>query len=88
MSHTPTPSFAQFLVSLGSSAMVHLGEVETPDGSAPTKNLELAGQTLAVLRLLESKTQGNLDEDEKRLLNALLGEISGRLDAHRAKPGT
>jgi hypothetical protein len=74
-------SFAQFLVSLGSSAMVHLGETAEPGSGATQPNPVMASHTLDVLTLLKAKTEGNLDDDERRLLDALIGEISSKLAA-------
>ena len=74
-------SFAQFLVSLGSSAMVHLGETADPASGGTQANPMMARHTLDVLTLLKTKTDGNLDGDEARLLDALIGEISGKLSA-------
>ena len=82
----PLPvSFAQFLVSLGSSALVHLGEVAAPGAPAPAPDLPMATHTLALLHLLKAKTAGNLDADEARLLDALLDEIGPKLEAARAR---
>lgn len=81
----PVPvSFAQFLVSLGSSAMVHLGETTDPASGAKSANPVMARHTLDVLTLLKAKTEGNLDDDEQRLLDALIGEINTKLDALQA----
>jgi len=77
-------SFAQFLVSLGSSAMVHLGETPDPATGARTANAPMARHTLDVLSLLKAKTAGNLDNDEQRLIDALIEEISTKLDALKA----
>ena len=74
-------SFASFLVSLGSSALVHLGEIPDPATGAPTPDLMLARHTIDVLGLLQEKTKGNLDDDEHKLLDALLVELSAKLKA-------
>lgn len=76
----PSCNFAQFLVSLGSSAMVHLGEVPSPDGGTHV-DLALARHSLGVLELLRCKTDGNLDDDEGRLLDALIAEIGAKIEA-------
>jgi hypothetical protein len=79
---TPVPvSFAQFLVSLGSSAMVHLGETPDPATGSRTPSPAMARHTLDLLALLKTKTAGNLDDDEQRLLDALLGEIGSKLES-------
>lgn len=76
MSDTPHElqvSFSSFIVSLASSAMMHLGEAPDADG-ARTENLPLAKNTIDVLGVLREKTQGNLDDDEQKLLDAVLYE--------------
>ena len=77
----PSCNFAQFLVSLGHSALVHLGEVPSPETGSPTLDLPLARYTVDVLRVLQDKTKGNLDSDEEKLLGALLDELGGKLEA-------
>jgi hypothetical protein len=66
-------SFSSFVVSLAQSAMAHLG-----DGPSKEDELELARQTIDVLGVLREKTKGNLDDEEKRLLEALLYETRTR----------
>ena len=73
--HVPC-SFAQFLVSLGSSALVHLGEIADPGTGEAHMDLPLARHSIDVLQLLKGKTEGNLDEDEGRLLDALLTDLN------------
>ena len=67
-------SFSSFVVSLATSAMMHMGEGPNPGGQAAPENLDLARQTIDVLGLLREKTVGNLDDDETKLLEALLYE--------------
>lgn len=71
----PSVSFVSLVVSLGSSALVHLGEIAEPGASAPSKNLQLARDTIDVLQVLKDKTKGNLDDDETKLLDALLFDL-------------
>ncbi|NOY27865.1 MAG: DUF1844 domain-containing protein [Oligoflexia bacterium] len=68
-------NFAQFMVSLGSSALVHLGELADPVTGKTTVNLSLAHHTIGVLELLRLKTVGNLDDDESKLIDALLSDL-------------
>lgn len=80
---TPEPSaealgpldFATFVLSLGSSAMVHLGRIPAPGGNAPQLDLPAAKQIIDMLGVLEEKTRGNLDESEERLLKSLLYDL-------------
>ncbi len=67
-------SFSSFIVSLATSAMMHMGEGPNPAGQQANVDLELARNTIDVLGVLRDKTEGNLDEDETKLLEALLYE--------------
>lgn len=71
-------NFSSFVVSLASSAMFHLGETADPQTGAKATNLPLASQTLDVLRILQEKTDGNLDEEEDKLLATLIEDLQGR----------
>ena len=71
----PSVSFVSLVVSLGSSALVHLGEIAEPGASGPSKNLQLARDTIDVLQVLKDKTKGDLDDDETKLLDALLFDL-------------
>ncbi len=77
----PQVTFSNFVLSLASSAMVHLGQ--TPDPATGTKSvdLSLARHTIDVLGVLSAKTEGNLDEEEDRLLNSLLADLRTRFVA-------
>jgi hypothetical protein len=80
----PDIDFATFILSMGSSALVHLGEVPD-DAGKREKNLPLAKQTIDLLALLQEKTKGNLDEGESELLAALLYDLRIKyVDALRA----
>jgi hypothetical protein len=70
--HDLSVNFSSFIVSLATSAMVHLGE--GPPGAPTEVNMELAKNTIDLLGLLTEKTDGNLDADEKKLLETLLFE--------------
>jgi len=68
--------FSAFLLSLASSALVHLGELEHPDEpEARRQNLAMAKQTLEILGLLHDKTRGNLSPEETQLIEQLLYEL-------------
>ncbi len=67
--------FSTFVLSIGSSALVHLGEITHPDSEQAQENLLLARQTIDLLAMLEVKTRGNLDENEARFLRDLLADL-------------
>lgn len=75
----PPVTFSSFVVSLAASAMRNLG-----DGPDSEINLPLAKHSIDVLGVLHDKTKGNLDEEEARLLEAVLYETRMKyLDASR-----
>jgi len=65
----PAVSFSSFVVSLATSAMTHLGQ-----GPSPTVDLDMARQTIDLLAVLHEKTKGNLDDEERQLLETVLTE--------------
>jgi hypothetical protein len=71
----PAVDFHTFVLSLGSSALLHLGELEHPDGGPADKDLPLAKHTIDILSMLEEKTKGNLTSAEERLMQSLLYDL-------------
>lgn len=71
----PKVDMNTFLLSLSSSAMVHLGEVPEPETGNTNTDLNMARHTIDILGLLEEKTKGNLDTDEENLLKNILFEL-------------
>jgi hypothetical protein len=67
--------FSTFLLSLASSAMVHLGDLPHPEGGKTEQNLAQAKQTIDLMALLEEKTKGNLTADEARFLGGALRDL-------------
>lgn len=77
--------FATFILSLASSALVNLGRLPPPDGTAPPRpDLPAAKQIIDILGILEEKTRGNLDDSEDKLLKSLLYDLRVQyVDAQR-----
>jgi hypothetical protein len=73
----PQANFAAIVQSLWTQAMLYLGEL-APSGSEPMLNLDMARYQFDLLGILETKTKGNLNEEEQRLLDAALYETSSR----------
>ncbi len=71
----PQVDFATFLLSLGHSALLHMGMAGAPEGVVAEVNLPLARQTIDLIGLLEEKTKGNLSGEEERLLHQLLTDL-------------
>ncbi len=67
--------FTTFVLSLGSSAFVHLGDAPHPESQKTEVNLVLAQQTIDLLGMLQEKTRGNLTPEEERFLQTLLSDL-------------
>lgn len=70
----PPIDFSTFIVSLRTSALLHLGQGDSPEGV----DLALARQEIDLLGLFEHKTRGNLTGDEERLLSQILFDVRTR----------
>lgn len=71
----PKTNFIMLVLSLNSSALVHLGAENDPSTGTRSINLTLAKQTVDILAMLAEKTRGNLEKDEERLLTNVLYEL-------------
>ncbi len=75
----PRPDFASLVVSLGTSALFHLGQIADPTtGEAGSPDLPLARQTIDLVEVLQEKTLGNLSDEEEKLLQSLLTDLRMR----------
>jgi hypothetical protein len=80
-------TFAQFIISLGTTAAVHFGDLPDPvSGERGDPNLIAAAQMIDLLSLLQSKTQGNLDPAEAKLLDDLLFDLRMRFVQAQQQP--
>ena len=71
-------TFASFIYSLTTSALVALGELPEPGTEKTEVNLPLAKQTIDILGILQEKTSGNLTDEEHNLLTNLLYDLRMR----------
>lgn len=71
----PQVCFPTFILSLSSSALVHLGEVPDPETGKRMENIVVAKHTIDILAMLEEKTRGNLNAEEAKLLKDMLFEL-------------
>ncbi|HUJ27977.1 MAG TPA: DUF1844 domain-containing protein [Myxococcales bacterium] len=75
-SNAPKLDFNALVLSLGSSAIVHLGEAPDPtSGSKTPPDFALAQQSIDLLAMLQEKTRGNLTADEGRFLENMLFDL-------------
>lgn len=73
----PPASFGTLVQSLMTQALFYLGDLATR-GAEPTINLDMAKLQIDTLAMLEEKTQGNLTDDERKLLDTVLYETRMR----------
>lgn len=79
MTVQPEISFNALVVTLATSASVHLGDAVDPaSGQKMPPNLGAAGHMLDLLAVLAEKTKGNLSPDEARFLARVLFELRNR----------
>jgi hypothetical protein len=71
-----TIDFYTFVLSIGSSAFVHLGDAPHPEtGQQVEPDLLVAKQTIDILAMLREKTKNNLTPEEEKLLETLLTDL-------------
>lgn len=68
----PPVDFLSFVYSMGTSALMILGENPGQAAADPAPNLVHAQEIIDILTMLESKTKGNLTKDEETLLEEML----------------
>ncbi len=72
MEGLPDITFSTFILSLSSSALMHLGEEPDPDTGRIEMRPHLAKQTIDILAMLQTKLENGITPEEKRLLCELL----------------
>jgi hypothetical protein len=77
--------FSTFIMSLTSSAFYHLGDIADPETGKTETNLPAVQQTIDMLIMLREKTQGNLTEEETKLLEQLVYELQMKFVAKSKK---
>jgi hypothetical protein len=83
--------FTALLLSLHAAGMQQLGKIVNPLSGEVDRDLEQAKGTIDMLEMLKSKTKGNLDEEEEKLLSRTLYELQmNYVDEAKnvEKPGT
>ena len=65
-------SFASFVISLGSSSLMLMGEQLDPQQPAMAVNLPQAKEIIDLLSVLDVKTKGNLTTEEQTVLRDML----------------
>lgn len=72
----PALDFSTFIISLGTSAQLHMGLVKPSDQDLNVEvSLPHAKQTIDILEMLQTKVKGNLEKEESELLSLLIHEL-------------
>jgi Domain of unknown function (DUF1844) len=80
-------TFTQFIISLGTTAAVHFGDLPDPvSGERGETDLVAASQMIELLTLLQAKTRGNLEPAEAKLLDDLLYDLRMRYVQAQQQP--
>ena len=74
----PEIEFTHFILSLSSSALIQLGEIQDPFTKKSAKNLSLAKQTIDLIGMLKEKTKGNLTPEEEKVIDYILYDLRMR----------
>jgi hypothetical protein len=64
--------FATFVLSLNTSALIHLGDIPDPLSKERALDIVAAKHTIEILEMLKDKTTGNLNPEESNLLDDVL----------------
>jgi len=94
----PPADFRALISGLATQAMLYMGMIPDPMTGQRIAHLELARHHVDLLGVLEAKTQGNLDDEEQKLLAGALNdlrlsytqlsqEIARQVAAGKLKPG-
>ena len=71
----PPADFAFFCYSLATQATVHLGASPNPVTGKTEQDLVQAKYSIDLLEMLKVKTEGNLTEDEQKIMMGLLYDL-------------
>lgn len=75
MDSMPKITFSTFILSMASSTLVPLGEVDNPSTGKKTPDKAMAKSSIDMLTMLKEKTQGNLTDEEQKMFDNLLFEL-------------
>jgi hypothetical protein len=70
--------FISFVGSLAASALMHMGEMITPDQPDDIRDLAAAKQMIDLIDLLKEKTRGNLTDEESKMMETLTYNLKMR----------
>ena len=83
----PEADFLSFISGLAAQTLMQLGEIENPLEKKKAVNLQAARYSIDLVAMLQEKTEGNLTDEEKKYLGAVLNDLRLRFVAKtRTRP--
>ena len=67
--------FAQLVMQFQSAALIQLGLIQNPQSQKTGKNLQQAKYFIDMLDMIQTKTLGNLTEEESKLLTSTVSNL-------------
>jgi hypothetical protein len=89
-SFQPDASFSSLVLTLSSSAWVSLGKIADPISGEVKQDIRAAKFSIDILIMLRDKTRGNLDDDETKLIEAVIHDLQANYaeSVFSAAPGS
>ncbi|NRA44652.1 MAG: DUF1844 domain-containing protein [Oligoflexales bacterium] len=69
-------NFSELILGFASAALYYTGDSSIEGKGEGEKNLQLAKHNIDIVRLLYNKTLGNLNEEEKSLIEEVLADLA------------
>lgn len=84
-----TVEFAQLVLGFSSAALHYLGQAPSGESKEVPRetNLALARQNIEIIRMLKTKTTGNLTGEEVKLIDAVLTDLMMKYHEASKNPG-
>ena len=83
----PESLFDLLALSFGNAALVGLGMVPDPESGKIARDLSVAEHNVELLAMLETKTKGNLTQNEAKLISSLLYDLRLKFVAAKKEIG-
>ncbi len=77
-------SFSTLILSIGSTAVMSMGEAPDPETGKSEKNLKMAQFNIDLLDVLKCKTQNNLSAEESQLLTNIINDLKIKFVKHNS----
>ena len=74
----PEVNFSSLILSLSSSVLFNLGEIQDPQTGEKSKDLSLAKHGIDTIAMLKEKTKGNLSKEEGLFVENVLTDLRWR----------